>query len=179
MNTHEYPQPLDQRKIPPGETARSRPAMSRLKRFALHAVLPPLLGGLLAGVALFATGGGVGAQDFLLGFLFVLVAAYAIAIGPSLIYAGLMEWAFHCGLRPGSAKAVGLSSGLGCLVGSIPLLGELWLRPQPLQPGALAGLWFFSAIGLVVGVGVEVLVTRWARPAAARAAATVPTSDRG
>ena len=86
--------------------------------------------------------------------LSVMVGAYILAGIPSLIYAGVMEWRFARGLRPGSGAAIAWSTGLGgiCGAGVIGALfrgaGDGWVMPA------------FAIIGLIVGAIVG-LIVRW------------------
>jgi hypothetical protein len=144
--------------------------MKRRNRFFLHALLPPLFGGTLIFGLVFVSGPvppdwGTALAFFALAILW----AYVWALVPSLAYAGLMEWAFGRGMVPGSRRAVALSALLGTVVGSIPLVSELFdahrrLRLTYAMP---------SVVGFAVGVLVEILVAALAR----RRALTAPTSN--
>jgi len=50
-------------------------------------------------------------------YLLVIAFAYVFAIGPSVLYMAVMEWAFSRGLNPSSWRTVLLSSFLGVFAG--------------------------------------------------------------
>jgi hypothetical protein len=143
--------------------------MKRRTRFFLHAMLPPLFGGVLIFLLMFITRSGpIDWASALPALGYVLIAAYVIAIIPSLAYAALMEWAFHRGMVEGSRRAVKLSALLGTAVGSIPLVIELFNPHQTIRLEDWAIGAAPSAVGCVVGVLVEVLVARHAHRKVAR-----------
>ncbi len=147
--------------------------MKRLHRFLQHALLPPLFGGILMFFVMFF--GRNGPTDWAgvpVLFGFVILAAYLMAIIPSLAYAALMEWAFSRGVVGGSGRAVVLSAFLGATVGAIPFLGELFNPHRVFHREDLLMFAMPSAVGFVVGVMVELVVAARAR----RLVLTSPTS---
>lgn len=148
--------------------------MKRRNRFLLHTLLPPLFGGtLLFPVMLLGRNGAPDWAVAIAAFAAVIAVAYLWAILPSLGYAALMEWAFARGTIPGSRSAVALSALLGTAVGSIPLVGELCDAHRAYRFAEKPELLVPSAVGLVVGVAVEIVVAAQARRGARPAPASV------
>lgn len=96
--------------------------------------------------------GSISWRDALLFSGIGLLYAYVVALIPSIAYATVMEFvARRCGIEPGSRRAMWLSAGLGCIVGTLPLLNpDAWREWRFLIP--------ISAVGFVVGLVVEWLI---------------------
>lgn len=134
--------------------------MTRTSRVMVELFAPPLLGS-TPFLFMATITGTVGMIPVILMF------AYLVAILPSLIFTGVLEFAFWWGLDPRSPKAVLLAGGLG-------LISGIAIGLMPRVPTAAEKAVFFGLIGMAAGTSTALFV-RW-RSAPRGGAAPPPCS---
>ncbi len=118
--------------------------MTRATRVSIELFTPPLLGSSPFLLMAIITG--------TFGLIpMVLLVAYVVAIVPSVIFTGLMEFAFWRGLDPRSPKAVLLGGFLGLAAGV-----AIGLAPR--VPTAVEKALVFGLIGMIVGTSTALIV---------------------
>ena len=124
--------------------------MKTTYRVILELFGPCFLGGLISvGVVIYDTGSIDGSNDFLAVIMFVLFSYMIFGI-PSIFYTLIMEYCFWRGLKKASLEMVALSTILGYLAASSPIL----LDDHP----TIAQTYFPGVIGAAVGLLISAII---------------------
>jgi hypothetical protein len=128
--------------------------MNRPARITLEFLGPPLVAATILEIVTVVSVRELAALKL---FPLFLGFGYLVAGIPSLLFAGIMEFAFSRGLRPDGHGAVALAATLGTASGlpiDMAMAGSVTVRPSAA---------FFMILGFLVGGAIGLLIRAWSR----------------